>query len=76
MSININPNETTSASQKSRILAYMKAGHRITPLEALNLFGCFRLGARIADLKEEGHDIKSEFVKILQNKKMVKCYWL
>ncbi len=76
MTTNINPNEATSASQKSRILAYMKAGHRITPLEALNLFGCFRLGARIADLKEEGHDIKSEFVKIPNNKKQVKCYWL
>jgi hypothetical protein len=73
---NINPNEASSASQKARILAYMKAGNRITPIEALNLFQCFRLGARIADIKDDGFDVKSEFVKVGPRKKMVKSYWL
>lgn len=72
---NYNPNEANSGSQAKRILAYMQEGHRITPIEALKLFGCFRLGARIADLKEGGHDIKSEFVKT-DNGKHVKAYWL
>ena len=57
MKDNYNPNEQSSASQAKRILAYMKAGNRITPIEALNLFGCFRLGARIADLKDGGRFI-------------------
>jgi hypothetical protein len=73
---NINPNEASSASQKARILAYMKAGNRITPIEALNLFQCFRLGARIADIKDDGFDVKSEFVKVGPRKKTVKSYWL
>lgn len=75
MSENINPNQSSSDSQAKRILSYMQDGHRITPIEALNLFGCFRLGARIADLKDAGHDIKSEFVRT-QSGKRVKSYWL
>ena len=53
----------------------MQDGHRITPIEALDLFGCFRLGARIADLKEAGHEIKSEFVRTASGKH-VKSYWI
>ena len=48
MKTNINENAQSSASQKAIILEYMKQGHSISPMEALNLFGCFRLGARIA----------------------------
>lgn len=73
--MNINPNPQSSASQKARILAYMQAGNRITPIEALEKYGCFRLGARIADLKEEGYDIKSQFVMTPTDKR-VKAYWL
>ena len=73
---NINENQTTSLSQKKQILAYMKEGNRITPIEALNLFGCFRLPARIADIKADGISVKSEFVKVGPHKKSVKAYWL
>ena len=72
---NINPNPASSASQKARILAYMQAGNRITPLVALDRFKCFRLGARIADLKEDGIDIQSRFVTTVSEKK-VKEYWI
>lgn len=50
-------------SQNKQILAYLQGGRSITPLEALNLFGCFRLGARIAELKSKGYDITTEMVK-------------
>lgn len=50
--INDNPNEAISTSQTKRILAYMRDGNAITPLEALNLFGTMRLGARIADIEK------------------------
>lgn len=75
MKHNINPNESSSDSQAKRILAYMKDGHRITPIDALNLFGSFRLGARIADLRAQGHDIQSEFVTTPSGKR-VKAYWI
>ena len=47
-------------SQTDLILEHLKQGHSITPLEALNMFGCFRLGARIWDLKDAGHNIITE----------------
>lgn len=54
----------TIQSQAKRILDYLKAGNGITPMDALDLFGCFRLGARIADLKKMGYDIVTERVKV------------
>ena len=61
--ININENGTHCKTQKDRILDYLMEGHSLTPLEALNLFGCFRLGARIADIKGEGYLIRTDRVK-------------
>lgn len=52
----------TYKAQSQMILEYMAQGHRISPLEALNKFGCLRLGARIYDLKNEGHNIITEIV--------------
>ena len=36
-----------------------RVGH-ITPLEALNLYGCFRLAARIDELRRQGLPIVTE----------------
>ena len=52
----------TYKAQSQMILEYMAQGHRNSPLEALNKFGCLRLGARIYDLKNEGHNIITEMV--------------
>lgn len=49
-------------TQTSQILDHLKAYHTITPLDALRLYGCMRLGARIWDLKRMGHRIRSEIV--------------
>ena len=45
-------------SQNQQILKYLRR-HRsgITPMDALKLCGCFRLSARIFDLKEDGYNI-------------------
>jgi len=51
-------------SQSNQILEYLRKGNSITPLSALQLFGCFRLGARIFDLKRSGHKIKEEDVRM------------
>lgn len=60
--MNNNENQAHSTSQNARIAEYLRQGHSITPIEALELFGCFRLGARIADLKERGMEIISSRV--------------
>jgi hypothetical protein len=47
-------------SQNERILQHLKKGKKITPLDALEKFGCFRLAARISDLRKDGHLISTE----------------
>lgn len=54
----------TITSQANAILKHMQEGNGITPMDALNLCGCFRLSARIADLKKRGYDIVTEKVKV------------
>ena len=49
-------------SQDKAILEYLKTGKRITPMDALKEFGCFRLSARIYNLKQEGHEIMTHRV--------------
>ena len=49
-------------SQKAMILDWMLLGNSLTPVEALKMFGCFRLGARIADIKEMGYLVHIEMV--------------
>lgn len=51
-------------SQKESILEYLEEGNSITPLDALSLFGCSRLAARIGDLRKDGWSIQSEIVKV------------
>jgi Helix-turn-helix domain len=45
--------------QAQLILEALQAGEAITPLDALNRFSCFRLGARIYDLRKKGYDIRN-----------------
>lgn len=54
----------TISSQANAILKHMQEGNGITPMDALNLCGCFRLSARIADLKRKGYPIVTEKVKV------------
>lgn len=75
MKKNINENHVSSQSQESKILDHMLRGHRITGLDALNLFGCFRLPARIADIQKRGFNVRSEFITAPSGKR-VKSYWI
>jgi hypothetical protein len=43
-------------------------------MDALRRFGCLRLGARIWDLKNQGHQISMELIEV--NKKRVARYSL
>lgn len=62
-------------SQTEQILKHLKSGNPITPLDALREYGCFRLGARIWDLKKDGHNIISKMIEV-GNGKHVKQYRL
>ena len=39
-------------SQSLKILGHLKRGQSITQIQALNLYGCMRLAARIIELRE------------------------
>ena len=46
-------------SQNKQILEYLEKGNPLSPLLALELFGCFRLSARINELKKAGYPINT-----------------
>lgn len=56
-------------TQNKRIEAYLMSGRTLTPLDALHEFNCFRLSARIYDLRKRGLDIESRRRKITSNGK-------
>lgn len=49
--------QDTYISQKNAVLQHLRDHGTITPIEALNKYGCFRLGAHIFELRQEGHKI-------------------
>jgi hypothetical protein len=50
-------------SQSIQILSALSKGRAITPIDALNKFGCLRLAARISDLRADGHQITTKIAK-------------
>lgn len=50
-------------TQGDKILAHLNRGQPITPMTALSRYGCLRLAARIAELKQRGHDIRTHMVR-------------
>jgi hypothetical protein len=46
-------------TQNDMIRTHLQSGKSITPLDALREYGCFRLAARIADLRAEGLNIQT-----------------
>lgn len=50
--------------QTEKVLAHMREHGGITPIEALNLYGCMRLASRISDLKRQGHVIERNMVSV------------
>ena len=49
-------------SQTTDLIRYMKK-RSITPIDALRELGCFRLAARINDLRNSGYNIRTDTVK-------------
>ena len=66
----------STKTQQQHIKEYLEAGHSITPLEALEMFGCFRLGAQIFDLKKKGMAIEMTMKKDENTGKRYAVYFL
>lgn len=49
-------------TQIANILQDLEDGKSVTPLYALNRYGCFRLSGVIFALRKQGHDIRTELV--------------
>ena len=60
-------------SQNKQIADYLNKGKKLTTIDALNKFGCFRLASRINDLRNDGMNIKTKIIK-LENKKQIAQY--
>lgn len=50
--------------QNTAVLDWLRRYPSITPLEAMNKLGIMRLGARIYDLRQAGHDIEREMIEV------------
>lgn len=62
-------------TQNQKIFAYLKSGKSITSIEALNLFGCFRLSARIYDIKRK-YNVKINKVILTSEAKNFAKYYM
>lgn len=65
----------TADSQNALIKGWLLNGYSLTQLEALNQFGCFRLAARIADLRDQSLNVVTDMVT-LENGKRVARYFI
>ena len=61
-------------SQTQQILEMLRRGP-VTAMDALQHCNCFRLAARIADLRQAGHPIETEH-RTLANNKTIAVYHL
>jgi hypothetical protein len=58
-------------TQTQMVLDALRRGP-LTPLEALERFGVFRLAARVGELREQGHAIAVERHKLPNGKRVAK----
>ena len=66
----------STKSQCAQILKWLKRGRRLSGLEALQYFVCFRLPSRINDLKREGYVIKKSMERTLVSGKLIAVYYM
>ena len=61
-------------SQCDHILAILRTGRALTPLDAYVLVGTLAMHSRAAELRERGHDIRCEMVKVASGKRVGSYY--
>jgi hypothetical protein len=50
-------------SQEQQLIRHLKSGKSINPMQALNMYGIFRLAARVHDLQCKGYLVNTTMVK-------------
>lgn len=65
-----------SATQNALVLRHLRKEGPLTPLVALRKYGVMRLGARVWDLKRDGHKIVSDRVTDRRSRKHYASYRL
>lgn len=58
----------TTTTQKDAIFQRLLEGKTITSMQAIRMFGCTRLAARIRELRKEGINILSPMKKLPRGK--------
>ena len=58
-------------SQRDRILNHLMAGRELSPIEALQRFGCMRLSGRILELRRAGYNIETDMTNGYATYRMV-----
>ena len=61
-------------NQEQQILNYLREGNAVTPLLALERFGCMRLASRVHRLREQGYEIETRHKR--SNDKVYAEYYL
>lgn len=61
-------------SQKHDVLEYMRAGNKITPLEAARELGCRSLAARALDLRKDGYEIHCNRLQVSKKTNVSQYY--
>lgn len=64
-------------SQVDQLLALLRerGAEGVTPLDALEHVGSFRLAARVNDLRKAGYDVRTQIVRTSKGKSIA-CYTL
>ena len=60
--------------QNRAILLYLESGGSLSTIDALEKFGSFRLSARINDLRNQGHNIRTEKFKTPNGKTVARYF--
>jgi hypothetical protein len=67
-------NPAKNPSQCSEILTHLQSGKTLTPVEALDLFGCFSLSQRVTELRRRGHSIVTSMIELKSGKRVARYH--
>jgi len=65
--------EAPLTKQQQRLLSYLKKHAGITPMEAWQILGIYRLSARVFELRRKGYDIRKVTAEV-RNSFKEKCH--
>lgn len=65
-----------AVTHKDRVLDWLKNNKYLTVLDGIRYLGTTEVRHYVAQLRSDGHNIQSEFVKDKKTGQMYKRYWL